>query len=228
MVTKLKPQAGRCLGLAFASFLVFTLLMSGAALAQARPDAEQKTSVKDEFLAAAHAAAAELGAEFGLSADDAASLADTLLFTAPDIEPGANMRRLMADLSATYGLEPQALFGFLQLYGTEIMAIGQDYGLVPGRGAGPGYGPRSAELARRESVGPQRRMAEAALVRDLREAGIGDGAAGGMGAGPLFPPLKQRVRPLPPDRAAKKWLERFSELRAGLPPRSGGDGRAGA
>ena len=157
MVTKLKPQAGRCLGLAFASFLVFTLLMSGAALAQARPDAEQKTSVKDEFLAAAHAAAAELGAEFGLSADDAASLADTLLFTAPDIEPGANMRRLMADLSATYGLEPQALFGFLQLYGTEIMAIGQDYGLVPGRGAGPGYGSRSAELARRESVGPQRR-----------------------------------------------------------------------
>ncbi len=153
MVTKLKPQAGRCLGLAFASFLVFTLLMSGAALAQARPDAEQKTSVKDEFLAAAHAAAAELGAEFGLSADDAASLVDTLLFAAPDIEPGANMRRLMADLSATYGLEPRELFGFLQLYGTELMAIGQDYGLVPGRGAGPGHGPRSVELARRESVG---------------------------------------------------------------------------
>ena len=73
-----------------------------------------------------------------------------------------------------------------------------------------------------------RRMAEAALARDLREAGIGEGGAGVMGAGPLFPPLKQRVRPLPPDRAAKKWLERFSELRAGLPPRGGGDGRAGA
>ena len=78
-----------------------------------------------------------------------------------------------------------------------------------------------------------RRMAEAALVRDLREAGIGDGGAGVMGAGPLFPPLKQRVRPLPPDRAAKKWLERFSELRAGLPPRGAdaggnGGGEAGA
>ena len=73
-----------------------------------------------------------------------------------------------------------------------------------------------------------RRMAEAALLRDLREAGIGAAAAGVMGAGPLFPPLKQRVRPLPPDRAAKKWLERFSELRAGLPPRGGGEGGAGA
>ena len=79
-----------------------------------------------------------------------------------------------------------------------------------------------------------RRMAEAALVRDLREAGIGDAAAGVMGAGPLFPPLKQRVRPLPPDRAAKKWLERFSQLRAGLAPRGadaggngGGEGGAG-
>ncbi|MDE0670234.1 MAG: hypothetical protein OXH72_00620 [Caldilineaceae bacterium] len=156
MVTKLKPQAGRCLGLAFASFLVFTLLMSGAALAQERYDAEQETSVKDEFLAEAQSAAAELGAEFGLSADDAVSLIYTLLFTAPNIEPGANMRWLMTDLSATYGLEPRELFGFLQLYGTELMAIGQGYGLVPERGTGPGYGPRSAEFARRASVGPHR------------------------------------------------------------------------
>lgn len=156
MVTKLKPQAGRCLGLAFASFLVFTLLMSGAALAQGRYDAEREASVKDEFLAEVQSAAAELGAEFGLSADDAVSLIDTLLFNAPNIEPGANMRWLMADLSATYGLEPRELFGFLQLYGTELMAIGQDYGLVPERGTGPGYGPRSAEFARRASVGPHR------------------------------------------------------------------------
>ena len=156
MVTKLKPQAGRCLGLAFASFLVFTLLMSGAALAQERHDVEQEMPVKDEFLAEAHTAAAELGTEFGLSADDAVSLVDTLLFTAPNIEPGANMRWLMADLSATYGLEPRELFGFLQLYGTELMAIGQDYGLVPERGTGPGYGPRSAEFARTASAGPHR------------------------------------------------------------------------
>lgn len=156
MVTKLKPQAGRCLGLAFASFLVFTLLMSGAVLAQGRYDAEREASVKDEFLAEAQSAAAELGAELGLSADDAVSLIDTLLFNAPNIEPGANMRWLMADLSATYGLEPRELFGFLQLYGTELMAIGQDYGLVPERGTGPGYGPRSAEFARRASVGPHR------------------------------------------------------------------------
>ena len=153
MVTKLKPQAGRCLGLAFASFLVFTLLMSGAALAQARPDAEQKTSVKDEFLAAAHAAAAE----FGLSADEAASLVDMLLFTASDIEPGANTRRMMADLSATYGLEPRELFGFLQLYRTKLMAIGQDHGLVPLRSARPTFGPRSADLAGSGPIGPRSR-----------------------------------------------------------------------
>lgn len=158
MVAKLKPQAGRCLGLAFSSFLVFTLLMSGAVLAQERYDAEQETSVKDEFLVEAHTAAAKLGAEFGLSADDAVLLIDTLLLPAPNIKSGANMRWLMTDLSATYGLEPREFFGFLHLYGTEIMAIGQNYGLVPerGTGPGPGHGPRSAEFARRASVGPHR------------------------------------------------------------------------
>lgn len=71
-----------------------------------------------------------------------------------------------------------------------------------------------------------RRMAEAALHRDLHGAGIG-GDMGIAGAGPLFPPLKQRIRPMPPDRAAKKWLERFAELSAGLPARGvepGGNG----
>jgi hypothetical protein len=158
MVTKLKFQAGRCLGLAFASFLVFTLLMSGAALAQERHDAEREMSVTDEFLAQAHAVAAELGAEFGLSAADAASLVDTLLFTAgSNIEPGTNMRRMMADLSAIHGLEPRELFGFLQLYGAELMAIGQDYGLVPARDTRPAFGPRSADPAGSGPVGPRSR-----------------------------------------------------------------------
>lgn len=157
MVTKLKSQAGRCLGLAFASFLVFTLLMSGAALAQERHNAEQETSVKDEFLAEAHAAAATLGTEFGLSADDAAVLVDTILFTAPDVEPGANMRWLMADLSATYGLEPRELFGFLQLYGAELMAIGRDYGLVPARDARSAFGPWSTDPAGSGPIGPRNR-----------------------------------------------------------------------
>ncbi|MCY3659003.1 MAG: hypothetical protein OXG36_08280 [Caldilineaceae bacterium] len=62
MVTKLKSQATRRLGLAFALFLVCTLLMSGAALAQERQHkVEQKTSVKDAFLAEAHAAAVGAG-----------------------------------------------------------------------------------------------------------------------------------------------------------------------
>jgi len=72
-----------------------------------------------------------------------------------------------------------------------------------------------------------RRMAESALHRDLHGAGIDDGGVGVMGAGPLFPPLKERVRPLPPDRAARKWLERFSELSSGLVARGGEPGGNG-
>ena len=56
------------------------------------------------------------------------------------------------------------------------------------------------------------RMADAAVHRDLADAGIPDGDTGPRGAGPLFPPLKDRVRPLAPDRAARSWLERFAEL----------------
>ena len=163
MVTRLKSQAGRCLGPVFASFLVFTLLMSGAALAQEQYDGEKEMALKDEFLAEAHAAAAELGAGFGLGADDAASLVDTILFGAPDVGPGADMRGLIAELAGTYGLEPRELMGFLQLYRAEFMAIGQDHGLVPERRAGSG--PRSAEFARRGPVGPGSRWQAAPEAR---------------------------------------------------------------
>ena len=54
-------------------------------------------------------------------------------------------------------------------------------------------------------------MAEAAVCRDLSDAGIEFGT---RDSGPLFPPLKERVRPLAPDRAARRWLERFEALRA--------------
>ena len=60
-----------------------------------------------------------------------------------------------------------------------------------------------------------RRMAEAAEVRDLTEAGIKHG-----NAGPFFQPLRERVRPLPPDRAAKRWLERFRALSGATGPAS--------
>lgn len=57
-------------------------------------------------------------------------------------------------------------------------------------------------------------MAEAAACRDLAGAGIptrvGDG-------GLLFQPLKARVRPMRPDRAAARWLERFEALRTADP-----------
>lgn len=157
MVTRLKSRTGRCLGLAVAAFLVFTLLASGSVLAQERPEAVQDTSFQDEFMAEAYALAAEIGAGFGLGADDAAALVETLLFTGFDAGPGGNIRWLIADLSAAHGLEPRELMGFLQVYGQELMALGQGFGLMPERAAGPGFGPRLAEFARQGPVGPARR-----------------------------------------------------------------------
>ena len=50
------------------------------------------------------------------------------------------------------------------------------------------------------------RMLEAALRRDFPGAGMpGD-------AGAAFPPVRRRIRPMPPGRAAKAWLARFREL----------------
>ena len=62
-----------------------------------------------------------------------------------------------------------------------------------------------------QALGLTQRMAEAAVCRDLADAGIEFGT---RDSGPLFPPLKERVRPMAPDRAALRWLERFEALRA--------------
>ena len=61
------------------------------------------------------------------------------------------------------------------------------------------------------------RMAEAAERRDLLDGSAADGVA--------FPPLKRRIRSLPPDKAAQAWLDRFRAL-AGERPDTG-DGRVG-
>ena len=56
-----------------------------------------------------------------------------------------------------------------------------------------------------------RRMTGAAERRDLPDA------ATHAGAGTAFPPLKRRIRPVGPGRAARQWLERFQALKG--PPR---------
>ena len=66
------------------------------------------------------------------------------------------------------------------------------------------------------------RMAAAAESRDLLEGG----APGGV-AGIAFPPLKRRIRPVPPDRAAMAWIERFRAL-GGRTDRPAGTPAAGA
>ena len=53
------------------------------------------------------------------------------------------------------------------------------------------------------------RMAAAAESRDLLEPGSGSGPGS---AGVAFPPLKRRIRSIPPDKAASGWLARFRAL----------------
>lgn len=70
------------------------------------------------------------------------------------------------------------------------------------------------------------RMADAAEARDL----LGPEGSADL----LFPPIERRIRPLPPARAAKLWLDRLNELRrpsgaqrsaAALRPETSGDKR---
>ena len=64
-----------------------------------------------------------------------------------------------------------------------------------------------------------RRMADAAERRDLAGAGIP------AEPGVAFPPLRRRIKPMDPDKAAKQWLARFHEL---SDPPQGGAGGASA
>ncbi len=61
------------------------------------------------------------------------------------------------------------------------------------------------------------RMAAAAERRDIMEPGSGGAGpghrAGGPGSGGItFPPLKRRIRSIPPDKAAEGWIARFRAL----------------
>ena len=63
------------------------------------------------------------------------------------------------------------------------------------------------------------RMASAAERRDLLDANAP------AGAGVAFPPLKRRIRSMPPDKAAEAWLTRFRALAGDrdAPRRESGD-----
>ena len=64
------------------------------------------------------------------------------------------------------------------------------------------------------------RMAAAAESRDLLEPGSGSGPGS---TGVAFPPLKRRIRGLPPDKAAEAWLARLRALGAAPGGDAGGD-----
>ena len=75
------------------------------------------------------------------------------------------------------------------------------------------------------------RMAAAAESRDLMEGpGSGSGPGAPTGAGIAFPPLKRRIRSIPPDKAAQTWLARFRALAGNreAPRRAGNCLSAGA
>ena len=84
---------------------------------------------------------------------------------------------------------------------TARLAAGNEVAVREAAGLGAVLDEEQAELLR--FVG---RMAAAAEQRDL----LGDDAPAGAGIG--FPPLKRRIRPLAPDRAARAWLARFRAL----------------
>ena len=111
-------------------------------------------------------------------------------------------------------------------------APGSQRAAEPGSRSGPGRAGRLAagiERAVREAAGLDpvlddahaellrfiARMAAAAERRDLF------GPGGPPEAGAAFPPLKRRIRPHPPGRAAKTWLARFRAL--AQPPGGGAE-----
>ena len=92
------------------------------------------------------------------------------------------------------------------------LAAGIERAVREAAGLAPVLGDEHAELLRFVA-----RMTAAAERRDLAEAGIP------LEPGAAFPPLKRRIRPMDPGRAARVWLERFRAL-AGPPEGAPGTG----
>ena len=91
------------------------------------------------------------------------------------------------------------------------LARGIEYAVREAAGLDPELEKGHGELLR--FVG---RMADAAERRDLAGAGIPPEP------GVAFPPLRRRIKPVDPDKAAKLWLARFHELSG--PPQGGAGG----
>ena len=190
-------------------------------------DPEGVTAAEIDFEALAHVLANTC--RFGGRTTSYHSLAAHAVIASEEIEAldglDAEERRRLA-LHALIADAPSA---WLREAGPEVRA-GSQRAAEPGSRSGPGRTNRLAagiERAVREAAGLDpvlddahaellrfiARMTSAAERRDLV------GADAPREAGAAFPPLKRRIRPLPPGRAAKAWLARFRAL--GKPP--GGD-----
>ena len=152
---------------------------------------------------AAHAliASEEIEALDGLGPEDRRTLAlHALLMVAPAAWLGA-------DTGASQGAVSQRTTDR-----TGRLAAGIESAVREAAGLDPVLADEHAELLRFIA-----RMTFAAERRDLFE---GDGAPAEAGA--AFPPLKRRIRPVGPGRAAKLWLARFRAL--ARPPDGDGAG----
>ena len=118
----------------------------------------------------------------------------------PEERRSLALHALLADAPAAWlgGLDPaskKAAERVSRLTEKIRRAVREAAGLAPELDEG------NAELVRLMA-----RMAEAAERRDLGDAGIP------AEAGMAFPPLRRRIKPVDPDKAAKLWLERFRVL----------------
>ena len=180
-----------------------------------------------DFIALAHVLANTC--RFGGRTTSYHSLAAHAVIASEEIEALDGLAPEERRRLALHALLADAPSAWLRDAGPDVRA-GSQRAAEPGSRSGPGRTNRLAagiERAVREAAGLDpvlddahaellrfiARMTSAAERRDLV------GADGPREAGAAFPPLKRRIRPLPPGRAAKAWLARLRAL--GKPP--GGD-----
>ena len=143
---------------------------------------------------------------------------------------GVAMSEAIEDLAATTGGDVREAALLALLHEAAVAWLGPGAAPYRRQADRPGRLAAKVERAVREAAGLEAepkakqvellcfiaRMAEAAEARDLSGPEENDAL--------LFPPLDRRIRPIPPARAAKLWLERLNDL--GRPPGAAGSEEA--
>ena len=118
----------------------------------------------------------------------------------------------VSNIAAAFDASLQTLGGLnaenrnrLSLYGLLVETVLAGLGMATAEAALEAAGlPREAPAPWVDILRFVRRMAEAAVHRDLQGAAYGDR--------PAFPAIEKRIEPLDPGEAAKRWLARYRAL----------------